>query len=90
MSVALSTILPLDIVSRISEFAQRHHTFNWETVYGSTVIYKTKHVSTYGGGPAGEYVYFYREREPDWYASERTCGVCSNLYKTRWQINAKV
>jgi hypothetical protein len=44
MSVALSTILPLDIVSRISDFAQRHQTFNWETVYGSTVIYKTKHV----------------------------------------------
>ena len=56
MSVALSTLLPLDIVSRISDFAQRHQTFNWETVYGSTVIYKTKHILTYGGGPEGGYV----------------------------------
>ncbi len=56
MSVALSTILPLDILDRIHEFAQRHQTFNWEPVYGSTVIYKTKHILTYGGGPEGCYV----------------------------------
>ena len=81
MSVALSTILPLDIVSRISDFAQRHQTFNWETVYGSTVIYKTKHILTYGGGPEGGYVYFYREREPGWYAWERTWGTAPTYTK---------
>jgi len=81
MSVALSTIFPLDIVSRISDFAQRHETFNWETVYGSTVIYKTKHVITYGGGPEGGYVYFYREREPGWYAWERNWGTAPTYTK---------
>ena len=40
-------------------------------MYGSTVIYKTKHMITYGGGPEGGYVYFYQEREAGWYKWER-------------------
>ncbi len=39
---------------------------DWETVYGSFSIYKTKHIITYGGGPEGGYVYFWRERDPVW------------------------
>ncbi len=34
--------------------------------YGSVNIYKTEHVVTYGGGPEGGYVYFYKERDPGW------------------------
>ncbi len=44
----------------------------WETVYGSAKIYKSKHLVTYGGGPEGGYVYFYKERDPGWYRWHRT------------------
>jgi len=44
---------------------------DWETVYGSAEIYQTKHIVTYGGGPEGGYVYFYKEREPGWYTWHR-------------------
>jgi hypothetical protein len=45
---------------------------DWETVYGTTKIYETKHIVTYGGGPEGGYVYFYKERDPGWYRWHRT------------------
>ena len=36
------------------------------------MIYKTKHLQTYSGGPEGGYVYFYKERLPGWYRWNRT------------------
>jgi len=39
--------------------------------FSITVIWRTKHFITYGGGPEGGYVYFYRERERGWYKWER-------------------
>ena len=35
---------------------------------------RLKHFLTYGGGPEGGYVYFYKEREPGWYAWTRDWG----------------
>ena len=43
----------------------------WETLYGAERIYQTKHYITYGGGPEGGYVYFYRERAAGWYRWHR-------------------
>ncbi len=45
---------------------------DWETVYGTVNNYKSKHLVTYGGGPEGGYVYFYKERDPGWYRWHRT------------------
>ena len=44
---------------------------DWETVFGNVEIYQTKHIVTYGGGPEGGYVYFYKERDPGWYTWHR-------------------
>ena len=74
MVEALLHILPLDIVDRIADLVPRRPEVEWETVYGITVIYKTRHIITYGGGPEGGYVYFYKERCPGWYKWERTWG----------------
>ena len=38
------------------------------------MIYKTKHLQTYTGGPEGSYAYVYKERRPGWYRWHRTCG----------------
>ena len=35
------------------------------------MIYQTRHITTYGGGPEGGYVYFFRERAPGWYKWSR-------------------
>ena len=66
--------LPMDIIESILEYAQDTDDIEWETVYGSTRIYRTNHVLTYGGGPEGGYVYFYKEREAGWYRWERNWG----------------
>ncbi len=57
----------------MSQFSQTIQDFipqrfsDWETLYGKCRIYQTDHYITYGGGPEGGYVYFYREREPGLY-----------------------
>ena len=45
---------------------------DWETVYGNEKIHETNHLVTYGGGPEGGYVYFYKDRDPGWYRWHRT------------------
>ena len=66
--------LPMDIIESILEYAQDTDDIEWEAVCGSTRIYRTNHVLTYGGGPEGGYVYFYKEREAGWYRWERDWG----------------
>lgn len=73
MAELLNMVFPDDIVQRIAEFNAEPR-FEWQVVYGSTRIYQTNHILTYGGGSEGGYVYFYREREPGWYAWERNWG----------------
>ena len=70
MVEVLTRFFPDAIVDNIAAYAATEE-IEWETVYGFTMIYKTKHIITYGGGPEGGYVYFYKEREPGWYAWER-------------------
>ena len=69
MAQVLDQVLPEGVVVQIADYAAPY--VEWETMYGSIVIYKTKHFLTYGGGPEGGYVYFHREREPGWYRWER-------------------
>ena len=48
--------LPSEIAERIAEYAEEEDvldTLDWEAVCGTTIIYRTKHVLTYGGGPEG-------------------------------------
>jgi hypothetical protein len=68
--------LPSEIVQRIAEYAEEDvlDTLDWEAVCGTTIIYRTKHVLTYGGGPEGGYVYLYKEREAGWYEWRRDWG----------------
>jgi hypothetical protein len=71
MAEVLNQVFPEGIVNHIAELIPRDPEIEWETVFGSTVIYKTKHMITYGGGPEGGYVYFFREREAGWYSWRR-------------------
>ena len=71
MVEVLNQILPEGVVEQIAELIPEDPEIEWDTVYGSTVIWRTKHFITYGGGPEGGYVYFYREREAGWYKWER-------------------
>ena len=71
MVEVLNQVLPEGIVDHIAGLIPEDPEIEWETVYGSTMIHKTKHFITYGGGPEGGYVYFYREREAGWYKWER-------------------
>jgi hypothetical protein len=68
----LRSILPDVLVDRIADLIPRAP--DWETVYGAIAIYKTKHYITYGGGPEGGLVYFFRERRAGWYRWERSWG----------------
>ena len=69
MTEILNQLFPDDIAVNIAEYIPPP--IDWTTVYGSTVIYKTIHFITFGGGPEGGFVYFYREREAGWYSWER-------------------
>ena len=69
MTEMLNELFPDDIAENIAEFMPV--VIEWATVHGSTEIYKTKHIITYGGGPEGGFVYFYREREAGWYSWDR-------------------
>ena len=71
MVEVLSHVFPEGVVDHIAELIPEDPEIEWEEVFGSTVIYKTKHLITFGGGPEGGYVYFYREREAGWYKWER-------------------
>ena len=74
MVEALLHVLPLGIVDHVAGIIPRRPEVEWETVYGITVIYKTRHIITYGGGPEGGYVHFYKERPAGWYRWERAWG----------------
>ena len=69
MAELLNQLFPDDIAVNIAEYIPPP--VEWTTVYGSTEIYKTKHIITYGGGPDGGFVYFYKEREAGWYSWDR-------------------
>ena len=58
--------LTIQFLQNIQDFIPQQ-TVDWETLYGKCRIYQTDHYITYGGGPEGGYVYFYREREAGWY-----------------------
>ena len=74
MAEVLRQFLPDGVVGNIEAFIPRRPEVEWETLYGSTTIYETKHFLTYGGGPEGGFVYFYRERSAGWYRWERDWG----------------
>ena len=74
MAEVLRQFLPDGVVGNIEAFIPRRPEVEWETLYGSTTIYETKHFLTYGGGPEGGFVYFYRERPAGWYRWERDWG----------------
>ena len=69
MAELLNQLFPEGIVENIADFIPPP--IDWSTVHGSTKIYQTKHIITYGGGPEGGFVYFYREREAGWYSWDR-------------------
>ena len=59
MSLALLPLLNVELIDRIHDYIPADvDEIEWETLYGWTVIYQTKHYITYGGGPEGGYVYF--------------------------------
>ena len=75
MSLALLPVLNVELIDRIHDYVPVDpEEIEWETLYGWTMIYQTKHYITYGGGPEGGYVYFFREREPGWYRWSRDWG----------------
>ena len=74
MAQVLRSVFPEELIDHIAALMPEDHRIEWETVYGATLIYRTKHFVTYGGGPEGGYVYFYREREPGWYSWHRDWG----------------
>jgi hypothetical protein len=73
MALALLNIFDEAIVQNIQDLIppDPEPLVEWETLYGSVRIFQTKHYITYGGGPEGGYVYFYREREAGWYKWRR-------------------
>ncbi len=74
MSVAFASIFDSNVVENIVSFYQTRPEIDWETVYGSCTIYRTKHYITYGGGPEGGFVYLFREHEAGWYRWHRDWG----------------
>ena len=69
MAIAFLNVFDESIVQNIQDFlpTDPDPLEDFETLYGSIRIYQTKHYITYGGGPEGGYVYFYKEREAGWY-----------------------
>jgi hypothetical protein len=74
MVEVLRSILPADLVEHIANLIPQDQEVEWEMVYGATTIYRTKHYITYGGGPEGGLVYFFRERRAGWYRWRRNWG----------------
>ena len=71
MTLAFANVFDDSILQNIQDFIPQPPTVDWETLYGKCRIHRTDHYITYGGGPEGGYVYFYREREPGWYSWHR-------------------
>ena len=69
MADVLANVLPDGLIEHIADFIS--DVLDWDYVYGTTTIYETQHIVTYGGGPEGGFVFFFREREPGWYSWER-------------------
>ena len=86
MTEVLNLVFPEGIVDLITELVPQDPEIEWESLYGSTTIYMTKHFITYGGGPDGGYVYFYKEREVGWYSWERNWGTPPVYTKVDGQI----
>ena len=70
MTMAFANVFDDSIIQNIQDFLPQRLMI-WETLYGKCRIYQTDHYITYGGGPEGGYVYFYREREAGWYSWNR-------------------
>ena len=70
MTLAFANVFDDSILQKIQDFIPQQIML-WETLYGKCRIYQTDHFITYGGGPEGGYVYFYREREAGWYSWHR-------------------
>ena len=58
IAVALLSVSDVDVVHNIYDFIPRRPDLDWDEIAGYTMIYKTKHLQTYSGGPEGCYVYF--------------------------------
>ena len=69
MAEVLANVLPDGLIEHIADFIGDG--LDWDYVNGTTTIYETQHIVTYGGGPEGGFVFFFREREPGWYSWER-------------------
>ena len=61
MSVALANVFDSSVVSNILSYYSSRPDVEWEEVYGSCTIWRTKRFITYGGGPEGGYVYLFRD-----------------------------
>ena len=70
MTLAFANVFDDSILQKIQDYIPQQIML-WETLYGKCRIYQTDHFITYGGGPEGGYVYFYREREAGWYSWHR-------------------
>ncbi len=57
MTVALAGLFNDHIMENIVSFYNPFPEVEWGQVYGSTTIYRTTHVITYGGGPDGGFCY---------------------------------
>ena len=53
MAQVLRSVFPEELIDHIAALMPEDHRIEWETVYGATLIYRTKHFVTYGGGPEG-------------------------------------
>ena len=54
MAVALLSVFDIDVAQNIHDFISRRPDVEWEEIAGYTMIYKTKHLQTYSGGPEGD------------------------------------
>jgi hypothetical protein len=80
-SYVLQSIFPNEIADRISEFAaeveeeeeeEEESPFDWDVVWGTVEIYRTRHIITWDGiRGQGGYVFLYREHRAGWYRWNR-------------------
>ena len=56
-------VFDVDVVQNSHVFTPRRPDVEWEEIAGYTMIFKTKRLQTYTGGPEGGYVYFYLQGE---------------------------
>ncbi len=61
-----AAVLNVSIIQNIQDYIPQRFS-DWEALYGKFCIYQTDHYITYGGGPEGGYVIFYREQQAGWY-----------------------